>query len=646
VERLLSNARLDLLLLLSLLCAPQVSARQNNSPTQSGHGKIYLHVVVTPKSGPPVSGLQQEDFTVLDNRVPQTILTFRAVREREAPIEVVLVVDDVNTGFANLAFERSEIDKFLRTDGGQLAHPMALAFLTDDGIKVQDEFSSDGNELITKLDKSGLGLHSIRRSGGIDSDVERLQISMKALFGLGTREAARPGRKIIIWVSPGWPLPSDMLGATQEQQIFRNIVNLSTLLREGQITLYSVGARNWGDYLKEVSKPGQAQMGNLELQVIATQSGGLTTSGNDIAGLIKQCLADTQAYYEISFAPPLDQKQDEYHHLEVHVAKPGLTARTRQGYYSQPRRAGKLTAESEKPGRVEDETLSLDPGAESVTPEALSQQVYYANAHPYVDLPTAQLVERIPELKNLQPAPDDQDLPVILQKLGRSVDDFVREMGDLIAHEDVTQEKLNAKGNITAKEHSQDNYLILRHGHALAASSEYRMDEKGNRLGAIGLEKGYVVTAGFALSCIPFSTVAQPQSRFRYLGEGKMDSRETYVLGFAQQPGDATFFTAMQGTGRIDVEMLSQGILWVDKSSFQIIRMRSDLLAPRNEIRLDQLTTEVGFAEVQLQDVPNPLWLPKDVDVSMEIDKHKFRNMHHYTDYRRYRVSVKIGSPQ
>lgn len=637
-----TNSRLDLFLLFSLLCAPQVLARQNNLPTQSGHGKIYLDVVVSPKSGPPVSGLQQQDFTILDNTVPQTILTFQAVHGREAAVEVVLVLDYVNTGFANVAYERSEIYKFLRTDGGQLAYPMALAFLVDDGIKVQDEFSSDGNELSARLDKSGLALHSIP-SLGWDSGVERLQISMKALFELGTREGARPGRKIMIWVSPGWPVLSDMLGATQEQQIFRNIVNISTLLREGQITLYSVGTRNRGDYLKEVNNAGQAQMGDLELQVIATQSGGLATSGNDIAALIKQCLADAQAYYEISFAPPVDQKRDEYHHLEVHVAKPGLTARTRQGYYSQPWRAGKLTAESEKLGDVEGDTLSHKPGTESGAPADASD---YADAHPYVDLPMAQLVERIPELKTLQPAPDEQDLPVILQKLGRSVDEFVLAIGDLIAHEDVIQEKLNARGNVRGKERVQDNYLILHHSYALGASSEYRMDDKGNRLGAIGLEKGYVVTAGFALSCIPFSTVAQPQSRFRYLGEEKMDSRETYVLGFAQQPGAATFFTAMKGTGEADVNMLTQGILWVDKNSFQIIRMRSDLLAPRNEMRLDQMTTEVAFREVQLQDVPNPLWLPVDVDLSMEIGKHKFHNVHHYTNYRRYRVSVKIGSPQ
>jgi VWFA-related protein len=313
---------------------------------------INLDVVVTPKSGPPVSGLQQQDFTILDNKVPQTITSFRAVRGREAPIEVVLVVDDVNTGITNIAYERSEIDKFLRADGGQLANPMALAFLTDDGIKVQNDFSNDGNALSTALDQYGLGLHSIHRSGGIYSAIERFEISTKALLQLATREAGRPGRKIILWVSPGWPILSgpgveEQMDAKQEQRIFSDVVQVSTLLRQGRITLYSIdplgsadfGGRafRWEAYQKGINKLSQADWGDLALQVIATQSGGLAlTSSNDITGSVRQCLADTQAYYEISFAPPLDQKRDEYHHLEIHLADRKLTARTRQGYYAQP----------------------------------------------------------------------------------------------------------------------------------------------------------------------------------------------------------------------------------------------------------------------------------------------------------------------
>jgi VWFA-related protein len=557
-----------------------------------------------------------------------------------------------------VAVARDGINKFLKADGGGLSQTTTFAILTDKGIHFHEAFSKDGNALSTALERYTIPLRSINNTTD-HGEGERSQLTLLGLGQLVTREGPRPGRKIIVWVAPAGLLifgPKNMLDSKLEQQVFGNIVDTSTQLREAQITLYSVnplgtaevGASYWrGAYLKGVSKPSQVQMGDLALGVIATQSGGLAlNSSNDIAAQLQECIADAGAYYEISFVPPLSDRPNEYHQLEVHVAKPGLTARTRQGYYTQAGRGGELTAESEKPGGMGDDALSLEPGVKSVTPEAFNRQVYYANAHPYLDLPLAQLVDHIPELKTLQPASDQQELPVILQKMGRSVDDFVRNIGDLIAHEDVTQEKLNEKGGIRAKQRVQDNYLILHHGYEWGASAEYRMDDKGNRLGPVGLEKGYLVTAGHALSCISFSTVAQAQSRFRYLGEEKIGSRETYVLGFAQKPGEVTFTTVMRGTGGTEPDMLTQGILWVDKNNFQIIRMRSDLLAPENEIGLDQLTTEVTFAEVQLQDVPNPLWLPNDVDVSMEIKKQKFHNVHHYTNYRRYRVSVKIGAPQ
>jgi VWFA-related protein len=346
------RTRLGLILVVPLLCPASALSQQDSPSTPPGTSMIYLDVVVTPKSGQPVSGLQQQDFTVLDNKAPQTINSFRAFRAREAPMEVVLVVDDVNTGLQIIGYERSEIDKFLRTDGGHLAYPTALAFLTDSGIKVQENFSNEGNALSSSLDKYPLGLHSILRSGGIYSAVERFQVSMDALFQLATREAARSGRKIILWVSPGWPILSgpsveQQMDSKQQQQIFSDVVKLSTLLRQGGITLYSIDplgtadfagrAFRWEAFVKGISKPSQADYGNIALQVIATQSGGLAlTSSNDISALLQQCLADTQTYYELSFDPPVADQRDTYHHLEIRLAKPGLTARTRQGYYAQP----------------------------------------------------------------------------------------------------------------------------------------------------------------------------------------------------------------------------------------------------------------------------------------------------------------------
>ena len=131
---------------------------------------------------------------------------------------------------------------------------------------------------------------------------------------------------------------------------------------------------------------------------------------------------------------------------------------------------------------------------------------------------------------------------------------------------------------------------------------------------------------------------------FRYLGDEMIGARNTYVVAFAQRPGRATF-TGMAGGPWGSVVIMVQGIAWVDKNTFQLVRLRTDLLAPRGDIGLERQTTEENFTEVQLADIPSPLSLPSDVRVYAVFNGNIFRNEHHYTDYRRYRVSVKIVVP-
>ena len=145
IVRLLSVVAIIFILQLPL------AGQQVPTVLPSDSGDIRLEVVVTSRSGPPVSGLEQNDFTVLDNKAQQTITSFRALRGRESSVEVLLVVDDVNTGFSHIAFERSEINKFLNIDSGNLAYPPALAVLTDSGTKIQDDFTTDGKALSSAL---------------------------------------------------------------------------------------------------------------------------------------------------------------------------------------------------------------------------------------------------------------------------------------------------------------------------------------------------------------------------------------------------------------------------------------------------------------------------------------------------------------
>lgn len=343
-------ARFGCLLLASLLCTAAVPAQQSSPQAQAGGGKMHLDVVVAPKSGPSVGDLQQQDFTLLDNKVPQTITSFKAVNGREAPIEVILVMDFVNISTQNVISEREQIDKFLRAEGGHLAYPIALAAFTDQGTQIVENFSSDGNALSAALQQDEISRRVILSRAGLYGADDRWRLSMKALYQLVASVAPHQGRKVILWVSPGWPLltgPSVTSDAKEARQIFSEIVSFSTELRQARVTLYSVDPLGAGesitrtsynkDLLKAVTKPNQASLGNLGLPMLAIQSGGLAlSSSNDTVGLLQQCMADATPYYEISFDPPAARQRDEYHGLEVQVAKPGLTARTRQGYYAEP----------------------------------------------------------------------------------------------------------------------------------------------------------------------------------------------------------------------------------------------------------------------------------------------------------------------
>ena len=343
------RTRIGFLLFTPVLCTAVFFAQQNIQPTSAPASRIDLDVVVSPKSGPAVAGLQQQDFAIFDNKAPQRITSFQARSGSQDPVHIILLIDAVNTAYQTIAYERGQIDRFLRANGGRLAQPMTLAFFTDKGTQLEQGFSTDGNGLSESFDHYDIGLRDIRRSSQYEAN-DRFQLSMNALRELLEQAAKLPGRKMIFWISPGWPIlsgPRIDLSSKQQNQLFSSVVGLSTQLREARITLYSVNplGSNEGvgrelyyqDFLKGVSKQSQVNVGDLSLQVLAVQSGGLAlASDNDVAALLQKCLADTEAYYELSFVPAQADHRDEYHNLLVQVAKPGLTARTRTGYYAQP----------------------------------------------------------------------------------------------------------------------------------------------------------------------------------------------------------------------------------------------------------------------------------------------------------------------
>ena len=332
-----------MLFALSLSSLITISA-QSYAPPDSQ--QMTLHVTVTTRSGEPVEGLTRDDFTLTDNKHPDPITDLRALTG--ATTGVVIVLDAVNLPYNQVSFARQQLAQFFSSNT-HLAQPTTLGVLQDKGLQLQPNFTTDGNVLRSALDQYSIGLRVIPQSTGLYGAEERLDISFNTFRQLVT-QLSQEGRKQIIWISPGWPLlgsPGVEMNPSQRAPTFANFVAVTTELRLNQIVVdavnpvgasQDVGQTNFYEtFLRAPRKPGDIQFGQLGLQVIAQQSGGLVLNGsNDIASLIQRALTQNRDGYELTFTPPPGERENEYHELHVNVRRPGLVVRTSAGYYARP----------------------------------------------------------------------------------------------------------------------------------------------------------------------------------------------------------------------------------------------------------------------------------------------------------------------
>jgi VWFA-related protein len=334
-----------------------LSERPSSTPLAGANRSIALDVVVTDKSGKPVSGLAQQDFTIIDNKQPRKIASFHAVNgataAAEGPVEVIVFIDGVNTAAAGAAIELQEIQAFLKNRAAEFPGPTSIVMMGDMGVVLGAASSRDANALIAALNQGRSGELVTGKQLGVYGTDGWQQLSLYTLDQLAGYEMARPGRKLLIWISPGWPLvlgddPSEGLSTKEQKQMFGAIVAFSDKLRQARVTLYQIdpsgladanqlGTSNYKQFERGVKAASGVLVGSLGLQILADQTGGrVLNSSNDISGEISKCLADASGYYVLSFDAPRGDGPNEYHALDIKIDKPGLTARTRTGYYAQP----------------------------------------------------------------------------------------------------------------------------------------------------------------------------------------------------------------------------------------------------------------------------------------------------------------------
>jgi hypothetical protein len=288
----------------------------------------------------------------------------------------------------------------------------------------------------------------------------------------------------------------------------------------------------------------------------------------------------------------------------------------------------------------------------------------------YVDAPLEQLLRTILEIKTLQPVQDQTQLKVILEHVGKNVESQFNNFRGLVAKEVVSELRVNPTTDEFGrpKVHSNEpnlfedqySYFIVREGTLVQTRiREYRRDHYGSD-GAKPRTSPFLMTlpgmtflsANFASSLLYFSSDLQGQETFRYLGEQTVGVRTAYVVAFAQVPGIATTGILMRMPNGDESNWLVQGIVWIDKSTFDILQMRTDLFVPLDsslacQQSQNQLQTLTQFAPVQPSGTAHVMWLPTEADVRETVGDCKngaqtARNVHRFSEYRRYDLACLI----
>jgi VWFA-related protein len=326
-----------------------------SNPPDPSQGTIRLDVVATDKSGNPVAGLRQQDFTLRDNGQPGKILSFQAfdgvTAKPDPPVEVILVIDELNLPALQLSIAEHEAESFLCRNHGDLAQPVSVYRINNEGLSASAQPSTDGNMLADKI-AHHREPHVIWKtrtvSESLASGAANLD-QLHALIALGSiaiEERWRPGRKLMFWLGPGWTF--NALGASG---VFDFVTELSTRLREARIEVWNATepsfydpSRNvlptthpmYQEYLEGLT-PETVDSSYLSLYVIAKQNGGgMLETRNDLAGLISKRVEEANTFYSLTFDPQRTNKVDEYHALKLEVDKPDLAAHTRTGYFDEP----------------------------------------------------------------------------------------------------------------------------------------------------------------------------------------------------------------------------------------------------------------------------------------------------------------------
>ncbi len=351
----------------AIFALSSLGAGQNPSAPAAPTLHVYsretiVDVLVTDDKGQPVRGLTRSDFTVEEDGNAQPIRGFREYDKNTPPAPAralppnthtnstalpangpvqIFLFDRLATPPAVMQRAKQYIADYFRTmpAGTQVA---LFEFSPTKHLALLQGLTSDGRLAAAAVDKLDVEWDP---SVGI---VAGKTIFVAGLHQIAAYVAGIHGRKNLIWIRPGSPIPilhdGGLSWGLRDMVYIHQLMNLYDIFTREQIAIYPLDPRGvhtigplglpagtMDSLDAAMNFLGKAEVPLLEAAV-ADGTGGATSNSNDFQGTIAKIVDDTLHGYTLSYVPPRPDEDGHFHPIKITVDRPGLHLNYRPGY--------------------------------------------------------------------------------------------------------------------------------------------------------------------------------------------------------------------------------------------------------------------------------------------------------------------------
>jgi Flp pilus assembly protein TadD len=210
-----------------------------------------------------------------------------------------------------------------------------------------------------------------------------------------------------------------------------------------------------------------------------------------------------------------------------------------------------------------------------------------------------------------------------------------------IEHQEI--DRRGTPGKLKSREFSYIVFVVPYHGDSFYLEESRDPDQKT-------VESFPTSLATTGLNSLALALL-QPVDRnnFRYNCEGLTQLRGETVwhIRFQEESTEALSVRRWNKNGMI-YNVPFKGRVWISQSTYDVLRVETDLLAPMDKLRLTRDHLRVDYGPVKFDSGNQTLWLPWNAEMFMELRGRRFHHRHYLSDYRLFEVDTanKISKPK